>query len=271
MDTFYEIVSWRTRRSIFGEGAEVAVDVGDRVLVEVEGRRDIGEVIWKGGGDRPEGKDQEWGWVVRKATAEDIDAFALRRQKEDAALRVFKQKIDEHGLPMKPIDVEYEDDVSRITFYFTAENRVDFRALVRDLAHIYHTRIELRQISPRQEVQRSGGYGTCGRPLCCACFMRKLHTVPAHAARDQSLSQNLSKMAGVCGQLKCCLRYELDFYREAKSRFPEIGSHIHCSGESCRVEKTDIFQDVIQIRHQDGALENLPMDAVEKARQEGQT
>ena len=266
MDRFYEVVCRRTQRSIFRDQGETEIDVGDRVVVDIDGRKDIGEVVWKGEGELPIDVDLEIAWVVRRATADDSRIFEERREKELAALEVFTQKIGEHGLPMKPVDVEYEDDTSRITFYFTADNRVDFRALVRDLAHIYHTRIELRQISPRIEIQRQGGFGTCGRPLCCASFMKKMPAVPAHAARDQSLSQNLSKLAGVCGQLKCCLRFELDFYKEAKDRFPRVGSSVSVGeGESGNVKRTNIFEGTVQIEREDGQVQDLSLSEMGKA------
>ena len=263
MDTLYEVVYRRTRRSIFRKQGEDPIDAGNLVVVDVDGRREVGEVVWKGVGERlAEIKDVD-GYVIRQASDEDQEICGSLRKKEKAALEVFKMKIGEHGLPMKPVEVEYEEDGCRITFYFTAENRVDFRKLVRDLAHIYHTRIELRQISPRKEAQRLGGCGTCGRPLCCATFMKNLQPVPAQAAQEQALSQNLSKLVGVCGQLKCCLRYELDFYQEAKERFPPVGSRVACGGQVCRVEKNDIFEDLVQIRNPEGERERLPLVDVE--------
>jgi len=207
---FCEVLCRRGQRSIFLDERQVASSVGDYVLVEVDGRTDIGRVVWKGEGGLPGHAGAERGHVVRQATEDDVEAYTLRQEKEAAALEVFKQKIAEHQLPMKTVDVEYERDGSRITFFFTAPRRVDFRRLVRDLARVYHTRIELRQINPRQEAQRLGGYGVCGRPLCCASFIRRLQPVSAHSVRNQSLSQNLSRLVGSCGQLKCCLRYEMD-------------------------------------------------------------
>ena len=219
MATFCEVLRRRAQRSIFLDEKEISPTIGDHVVVEVDGKVDIGRVVWKGGGEALESTVQERGYVVRKACAEDIDAYAIRQQKETAALEVFRQKIAEHQLPMKTVDVEYEKDASRITFYFTAPKRVDFRKLVRDLARIYHTRIELRQINPRQEAQRLGGYGVCGRPLCCASFIQRLHPVSAHSVRNQSLSQNLSRLVGACGQLKCCLRYESDDDEEGEKGY----------------------------------------------------
>ena len=224
---FCEVLCRRGQRSIFLDERQAISSVGDYLLVEVDGRTDIGRVVWKGGGGLPRDAAPERGHVIRQATQDDIEAYTLQQQKEVAALEVFKQKISEHQLPMKTVDVEYERDGSRITFFFTAPRRVDFRKLVRDLARIYHTRIELRQINPRQEAQRLGGYGVCGRPLCCASFIRRLQPVSAHSVRNQSLSPNLSRLVGSCGQLKCCLRYEMD----------QNGEEPGCTG--CRPENTD--------------------------------
>jgi cell fate regulator YaaT (PSP1 superfamily) len=166
-------------------------------------------VIWKGlADDVTETADLLDSCEVRKASSDDDDRVLDIRQKERAAFQVFKEKIEDHDLPMKSVDVTWEPDGSRITFYFTAEHRVDFRELVRDLAHVYHRRIELRQISPRKEAQMMGGCGPCGREICCACFMDSPRPVSAKIAQTQAASQNLSKLVGVCGQLKCCLRYE---------------------------------------------------------------
>jgi cell fate regulator YaaT (PSP1 superfamily) len=228
MAACYEVMDKWSRRSIFGCGGDHAIEVGDHVVVEVEGRQTFAEVIWKGEDDEGE---EDLDLAIRIATKEDVTHFTGRRQNEIEALEVFTNKIAEHQLPMKPVDVEFEDDRSRVTFYFTAENRVDFRALVRDLARVYRTRIELRQINLRQAVQRLGEYGTCGRQLCCTCFMHKVPPVPANAAQDQFVSQNPAKLSGVCGQLKCCLRYELDFYRDSKQRLDGARTKHNCPHE----------------------------------------
>ena len=225
MAACYEVMDKWSRRSIFGCGGDHAIEVGDHVVVEVDGRQTFAEVIWKGEDDEGE---EDLDLAIRIATKEDVSHFTGRRQNEIEALEVFTNKIAEHQLPMKPVDVEFEDDRSRVTFYFTSENRVDFRALVRDLARVYRTRIELRQINLRQAVQRLGEYGTCGRQLCCTCFMHKVPPVPANAAHDQFVSQNPAKLSGVCGQLKCCLRYELDFYRDSKQRLDGARTKHNC-------------------------------------------
>ncbi|MBT4137598.1 MAG: hypothetical protein HOE48_06760 [Candidatus Latescibacteria bacterium] len=172
----------------------------------VEGQQDVGKVIWKGQTDDTAAPGQDTD--IRPASSVDDDLALDLKQKERAAFDVFSEKIEEHDLPMKPVGVAWDTQGQIITFYFTANKRVDFRALVRDLARVYHRRIELRQISPRIEAQMMGGCGACGRELCCSSFIETPKTVPSQIAQAQTASQNLSKLVGVCGQLKCCLRYE---------------------------------------------------------------
>ncbi len=151
--------------------------------------------------------------VQRKATQEDIDKLAENNIKEKEAYAICEEKIAIRKLPMKLISVEYTLDVNKIIFYFTAEGRIDFRELVKDLAAIFHTRIELRQIGVRDEAKLLGGIGCCGRPLCCATFLGDFEPVSIRMAKDQSLSLNPTKISGICGRLMCCLKYENDMYQ----------------------------------------------------------
>lgn len=150
--------------------------------------------------------------VIRKATPEDIAAHDHNRQKEVEALEICKKKVREHNLPMRLIDVEYTFDMGKIIFYFTAEGRVDFRELVKDLAAIFKTRIELRQIGVRDEAKMLGGIGTCGRILCCNNFLGEFEPVSIRMAKEQNLSLNPTKISGICGRLMCCLKYESELY-----------------------------------------------------------
>ena len=204
MDQLYEIQYKKPGRTKFCKGCSCGLKAGDQVVLD--GVSEVGTVIWKGHEDEP--KTSCGRVALKPASKFDADVALDVKQKERAALEVFDEKINEHGLDMKPISVMWDVKGNTITFYFTAPRRVDFRALVRDLAHIYHRRIELRQVSPRVEAQMMGGCGSCGRELCCSRFIEKPQTVPSQIAQAQSSSQNLSKLVGVCGQLKCCLRYE---------------------------------------------------------------
>lgn len=154
--------------------------------------------------------------VIRKANDADIETFNRNKQKEDEAMRICREKVREHQLPMRLIDVEYTFDMGKIIFYFTAEGRVDFRELVKDLAAIFKTRIELRQIGVRDEAKMLGGLGTCGRILCCNCFLGEFAPVSIRMAKEQNLSLNPTKISGICGRLMCCLKYESDSYESSK-------------------------------------------------------
>ena len=151
--------------------------------------------------------------VQRKATQEDLEKVQENAEKEKEAYTICEEKILARDLPMKLISVEYTLDVNKIIFYFTAEGRIDFRELVKDLAAIFHTRIELRQIGVRDEAKLLGGIGCCGRPLCCATFLGDFEPVSIRMAKDQSLSLNPTKISGICGRLMCCLKYENDLYQ----------------------------------------------------------
>jgi len=150
--------------------------------------------------------------VIRKANKEDEKVYRSNKEKEKKALEICKQKINEHNLPMRLIDVEYTFDIGKIIFYFTAEGRVDFRELVKDLASIFKTRIELRQIGVRDEAKMLGGIGACGRELCCNCFLGEFQPVSIRMAKEQNLSLNPAKISGICGRLMCCLKYESELY-----------------------------------------------------------
>jgi cell fate regulator YaaT (PSP1 superfamily) len=159
--------------------------------------------------------------VVRKATENDLLVVEKNHEKEKKAFDICQKKIAEHGLDMKLVEVEYNFDGSKILFFFTSEGRVDFRNLVRDLASVFHTRIELRQIGVRDEAKMLGGLGVCGRPYCCNAFLEDFHPVSIKMAKTQNLSLNPTKISGACGRLMCCLKYEQDAYEDLLKRVPK--------------------------------------------------
>ena len=179
--------------------------------------------------------------IYRKATQYDLARVKENRLREKEAYDICKEKIAEHNLPMNLINVSYTFDMNKIVFYFTAESRVDFRELVRDLAYIFHTRIELRQVGVRDEAKVLGGVGCCGRPLCCANFLGDFAPVSIRMAKEQNLSLNPTKISGICGRLLCCLKYESDYYHEnyiqkAKNYQPKQGDRVILEdGKSGRV------------------------------------
>lgn len=165
--------------------------------------------------------------VIRLATPEDLEQNKANHAREDEAFRVGKEKIAEHGLDMKLVSVQYTFDNSKLLFYFTSDGRVDFRELVKDLAGVFHIRIELRQIGIRDEARMLGGLGACGRPLCCNSFLSDFGQVSMKMAKEQNLSLNSTKISGCCGRLMCCLRYEHETYAEALRQLPNLGAFVN--------------------------------------------
>ena len=197
---------------------------GDKVIVETARGLEFGEVA-AGNRELPdELLSAPLKKVVRRATQRDEEQFALYRAKEREAQDLCAEKIVQHQLPMSLVGAEYTFDGQKLIFYFTAENRVDFRELVRDLAATFKTRIELRQIGVRDEAKMLGGLGPCGRPICCATFLGEFQPVSIRMAKEQNLSLNPTKISGLCGRLMCCLRYECEHYADAKESGPNPGS-----------------------------------------------
>lgn len=185
--------------------------------------------------------------IIRPAEDKDIDKVEDNTQEARKAFEIGVDKINEHQLDMKLVDVEYTFDKNKIIFYFTAEGRVDFRNLVKDLAAIFRTRIELRQIGVRDEAKMLGGIGPCGRMLCCSTFLGDFEPVSIKMAKDQNLSLNPSKISGLCGRLMCCLKYENDEYEEAKKKMPDIGEKVETPEGPGRVVGLNLLEHLLQI------------------------
>ncbi len=186
--------------------------------------------------------------VIRVATKEDIKIYEENEKKAEDAYKVCEEKILAHGLDMKLVDVEYQFDGTKILFYFTAEGRIDFRELVKDLAAVYRTRIELRQIGVRDEVKMLGGYGMCGRELCCCRHLSDLNPVSIKMAKEQGLSLNPTKISGVCGRLMCCLKNEQEVYEEKLSRLPTVGSIVKTPEGKGTVEDVEVLKEVVKVK-----------------------
>ncbi|WP_059105333.1 PSP1 domain-containing protein [Shouchella shacheensis] len=190
--------------------------------------------------------------VIRVATVEDIRTVRENREAAQEALDVCQEKISEHQLEMKLVEVEYTFDRNKVLFYFTADRRIDFRELVKDLAGIFRTRIELRQIGVRDEAKMLGGIGPCGRMLCCSTFLGDFEPVSIKMAKDQNLSLNPAKISGLCGRLMCCLKYENDTYEEAKKELPDIGKHIATPDGKGKVIGLNLLDRVVQVQLTEG-------------------
>ncbi|PTM54846.1 PSP1 domain-containing protein [Desmospora activa] len=185
--------------------------------------------------------------VIRVATADDVEQMKRNRQAAKDALKLCGEKVSQHGLEMKLVDAEYTFDRNKIIFYFTADGRVDFRELVRDLASVFRTRIELRQIGVRDEAKMLGGIGPCGRVLCCSSFLGDFEPVSIKMAKDQNLSLNPAKISGLCGRLMCCLKYENDTYVEAKKKMPDVGMKVTTPEGDGRVVLLNLLERRVQV------------------------
>ena len=224
------------------------IRVGDHVIVETARGIEYGTVTGKVQ-EVPEGKVvQPLKSVIRVANAED-DAKAKRnREKEKEAMRICKEKIRKHELEMKLIDAEYTFDNNKVLFYFTADGRIDFRELVKDLAAVFRTRIELRQIGVRDETKILGGIGSCGRPLCCSTFLSEFAPVSIRMAKEQNLSLNPTKISGVCGRLMCCLKNEEETYEYLNSKLPGIGDTVTTvTGLKGEVSSVNVLRQKVKI------------------------
>jgi len=186
--------------------------------------------------------------VLRVATEEDIKHAEENKKKEKEAFEICLKKIEEHKLDMKLIDVEYTFDNNKILFYFTADGRVDFRELVKDLAAIFRTRIELRQIGVRDESKMMGGIGICGRILCCSSFLGEFQPVSIKMAKEQGLSLNPAKISGVCGRLMCCLKYEQDVYEEMLYRIPKVDAIVETPEGQGVVVEVNLLKEIIKVK-----------------------
>ncbi|MCI8477630.1 MAG: stage 0 sporulation family protein [Oscillospiraceae bacterium] len=189
--------------------------------------------------------------LVRIATARDLEIVARNHEKEGQAFQICQEKIAAHGLDMKLVDVEYNFDGSKILFFFTSDGRVDFRALVKDLASVFHTRIELRQIGVRDEAKMLGGLGICGKPFCCATFLDEFQPVSIKMAKTQNLSLNPTKISGTCGRLMCCLKYEQEAYEDAVKRMPKSESFVETPDGVGTISQVNLLRETVKVRLDD--------------------
>lgn len=190
--------------------------------------------------------------VLRVADKNDIEKHKENKSKEQSALDICLKKIEEHNLQMKLIDVEYTFDNNKVIFYFTADGRVDFRELVKDLATIFKTRIELRQIGVRDEAKMLGGLGPCGRPMCCSTFLGDFASVSIKMAKEQNLSLNPTKISGICGRLMCCLNYEQSTYEDIRKRLPKVGSIVKTVEGEAEVVGNSIVKESVKAKYKNG-------------------
>ena len=222
--------------------------IGSHVIVETARGIEFGSVIIAPRDVDEEHVIQPLKPVIRIATDEDEKIEAKNREKEKDAFKICLEKIQKHGLEMKLVDAEYTFDNNKLLFYFTADGRIDFRELVKDLAAVFRTRIELRQIGVRDETKILGGIGICGRPLCCHTFLSEFAPVSIKMAKEQNLSLNPAKISGVCGRLMCCLKNEEETYEYLNSRLPNVGDYVttddHLKGE---VQSVSVLRQMVKV------------------------
>jgi cell fate regulator YaaT (PSP1 superfamily) len=227
---------------------QIELNLGDYVIVETARGIEYGEVVVAPKLVPDEEIVSPLKQVLRKASDEDKKKAQQNSVREKEAFETGISKIEAHGLPMKLVDVELTFDNNKLIFYFTAEGRIDFRELVKDLAAVFKTRIELRQIGVRDEAKMLGGLGPCGLILCCSTFMGDFHPVSIKMAKEQCLSLNPTKISGLCGRLMCCLKYEQEFYEEARGKMPKVGKEVITPEGKATVLETNILKQKVKVK-----------------------
>jgi len=263
----FEIEFKGGRKALFSNPRNIPFQIGDYAIVDVERGNDIGRIVREGEDVSRKLKEKGiQGPILRRATRGDLSTMTELNEKETEAHRICQQCIAKQGLPMKLVDVEWQFDGNKIRFYFTSDRRVDFRKLVRDLAGIFKTRIEMRQIGVRDEARRLGGYGRCGRYYCCRGVINDFDPVTLKMVKEQHLAPGSPKISGGCGRLMCCLRYERSFYMESGREFPKIGTKIEIEKKRHRVVAVDIFRRRVTLTDEDGKSNIVTIEDFKKGR-----
>ncbi|SFA49511.1 Cell fate regulator YaaT, PSP1 superfamily (controls sporulation, competence, biofilm development) [Parageobacillus thermantarcticus] len=246
----YNVVGVRFKKAgkiYYFDPGELTIPVGEFVIVETVRGIEYGKVVISNKQVDENDIVLPLKKVIRVADAKDKLIVEENKKAAREAYDICLKKVEEHGLEMKLVDVEYTFDRNKVIFYFTADGRVDFRELVKDLAAIFRTRIELRQIGVRDEAKMLGGIGPCGRMLCCSTFLGDFEPVSIKMAKDQNLSLNPTKISGLCGRLMCCLKYENDEYETAKEQLPDLGEYVKTPHGLGKVIGLNILERVLQV------------------------
>ena len=260
MKTIVGIKFKKPGKTYYFDPQNLKLNSGDKVIVETALGDEYGEVIIGNKDVQEESLTTPLKKVLRLATDKDTKSYLENKKKEPDALKKCEEKIKKHGLEMKLIDAEYKFDGSKLVFYFTAEGRIDFRELVKDLAAIFKTRIELRQIGVRDKAKEIGGIGPCGRFLCCNTFLNDFNSVSINMAKNQYLSLNPTKINGICGRLLCCLKYEDDTYSEMKKEYPPLGTIVKKDGNEGKVVLHNVFKRTYVIEKKDKTQVEVELD-----------
>ncbi len=252
----------RASRIYYFDPGEMELGLDDNVIVETARGSEIGRVVISPTQVLEEQVVEPLRPVLRRAETSDLEMHEEFRDREEQAFEKARERIAQRGLPMKLVRAEYNYDGSRLTFYFIAEGRVDFRQLVRDLASTFHTRIELRQIGVRDQAKMLGGLGCCGRALCCATFLSDFAPVSIKMAKDQNLPLNPMKISGICGRLLCCLGYENEAYCAARCHLPNIDDMVTTPVGSGRVIGINVLKETVTVQLDNKATVEQPASAV---------
>lgn len=248
----------RVGKVYYFDPGELQLREGDFVIAETARGVEFGEVVL----EPKELPDDELvaplKKIIRLANGDDLEREASNREREVHAFEVCERKIAEHKLPMKLLEAEYAFDGSQVTFSFSADGRVDFRELVKDIAGVLKTKVQMHQIGVRDEAKLIGGYGTCGRPLCCATFLSTFDPISMKMAKDQSLFLNPAKFSGVCGKLMCCLRFEHDFYKRSQKCFPAVGAILPLEQGRAKVIDVNFISGMITVQTEEGIQLHIP-------------
>lgn len=234
------------------------VSVGEMVVVSVDRGEDLGTVVAKYSPRDPVASIN--GHFIRKASPEDIQRYLENRQYEEKVLKFCRKRISTRKMEMNLTGCEAQLDRRKLRIFFTAEQRKDFRGLVRDLASKFHARIEMRQIGVRDDARQKDGIGLCGRRLCCSSYLSHFRSITLKTAREQNLAPNPSKVSGVCGRLMCCLNYETDFYRKAKKLYPQMGARVMIGKREGKVSAVDIFTETVTLTMEDGEEKEMNVE-----------
>ena len=238
----------KTGKIYFFNPQDFKLEKGMNVIVDTAMGDEYGEIVIVSKDVQDEEVQEPLRKVIRIVTDKDKKMYLENKAKEPEAKKVFEEKVKEHDLKMKLVDVEFKFDGSKVIFYFTAEGRIDFRDLVKDLAAIFRTRIELRQIGVRDEVRRLGGCGMCGRPLCCTTFLGNFEAVSIKMAKDQNISLNPTKISGCCGRLMCCLKYEECVYSEKLKRLPKLGAIVKTEDGTGEIVAVETLKEKVRVK-----------------------
>jgi cell fate regulator YaaT (PSP1 superfamily) len=259
-------LAFKSRRlAYYANKTGIPVDMGLYAVVSVDRGEDMGRVVAKLDPSQVNSEEIE-GTFLRLPTDEDMDLFRSNREFELEVLEHCRKRVQVRNLDMRLTDCEAQLDRNRLRIFFTADQRTDFRGLVRDMASAFRARIEMRQIGVRDDAKHKDGVGICGRRLCCAGFLNDFKSITLKTVRDQGLSPNPSKVSGACSRLMCCLEYETEFYRRAQKTFPAEGTKHKLAGIQSVVRKSDIFNDSVSVVFEDGTEEVLDIEEFHRKR-----